>query len=248
VTKHKSPIFGAIQAGTLFFLSRTLAHVEFHRTPDGLNQSGVCVFEDCSVGPGWTLGRTALTARLVTGRTAKSRRSGAAIIRTAIAFGPRRAKFLHRQFAILVFVQRSQRGGSVGDFHFINDAVAICIQRAHQRRCRRKRWTSSFTFASSRWNRSLRRAGSARVVGPWRWRAETLAGTARRAFASRRVAVLCNGCESCPCEGQRHEQDDGVFHNLSFMFLSRPGIPACPMTGWISRSRAKITAVDLKRT
>jgi hypothetical protein len=71
---------------------------------------------------------------LITGRTAKSRRSGAAITRTAIAFGPRRAEFFHRQFAILVFVQRSQRGRSVGDFHFINDAVAIRIQRAHQRR------------------------------------------------------------------------------------------------------------------
>ena len=60
-----------------------------------------------------------------------------AAIRTAsgtTAFRSRWTKFVHRQFAITVFVERFQRVRGVGDFVCINHTVVIGIERGDDRR------------------------------------------------------------------------------------------------------------------
>lgn len=49
----------------------------------------------------------------------------------------RRSKFVGRQLAIAIFVQRLERGCGVGDFIFIDDAIVVRIESGNQRRRRR---------------------------------------------------------------------------------------------------------------
>ena len=53
---------------------------------------------------------------------------------TALPRRTRRTDFIRRQFSIAIFVERLERGGGIGDFFFVNDAVVICIERSHDRR------------------------------------------------------------------------------------------------------------------
>jgi hypothetical protein len=66
------------------------------------------------------------------------RRTGTAGLRPAFgAFGPRRAEFVPREFAIAVLVECFEGGAGVGDFGFVDHAVFVGVEGSDDRRRRR---------------------------------------------------------------------------------------------------------------
>ena len=77
----------------------------------------------------------AFTIRAAIAIEAMARR---AVLRATVrqAFRPGRTKFIHRQFAVAIFVELLERFGRVSDFHFVNHAVVVRIKRGDERRRR----------------------------------------------------------------------------------------------------------------
>src|SRR5581483_5236295 len=71
-----------------------------------------------------------VAGRLVSART-MTRRTAFAI---GTALRRMRTQFIHRQFAIAVFVERAQRRRRVRDFVFVEHAVVVGVERGHHRR------------------------------------------------------------------------------------------------------------------
>lgn len=166
----------------------------------------------------WTIGalRTAvepLTAwrarpSLTDSRTIRSA-GAAAVLRT-------RAQFVHRQLAVAVFVELAQRGGCIGDFGFVDDAVVIRVQHGNERRHRRS-WPVAGRIARlavARRERALALgARTARSVAVARW--WTL--TPQRPGL---VCVLGCGDNRWRRERQRHQEDcDVLFHGAFSLLL-----------------------------
>jgi hypothetical protein len=106
---------------------------------------------------------------------------------SALSFRTGRYKFFVGQFAVVIFVERLEHDGGIGDFLFVNDAVVIGVERGDERR---HRATRSFSVVA-------------------------LLGANATLLAARRRTVLCDCDERGHAECQRCK-DECFLHGVSY--------------------------------